>query len=152
MDVIRYYESVMAAKDVAIDAIPLPNMSEVAGGDWDDEDDIPLPPAAIQPPRSSLKKSQAIVDGKTKMCPGVPPGPPPSYQDYEDLTEPAVESRKRKIRFGGDADGDQDEEDLVAPGSEPEIKSKFFFPSILRMKTSFLVRLIGHNVCVWFTA
>ena len=28
MDVIRYYESVMAAKDVIIDAIPLPNMSE----------------------------------------------------------------------------------------------------------------------------
>ena len=27
MDVIRYYESVMAAKDVEIEGIPLPNMS-----------------------------------------------------------------------------------------------------------------------------
>ena len=27
MDVVRYYESVMAAKHVQIDAIPLPNMS-----------------------------------------------------------------------------------------------------------------------------
>jgi len=121
MDVIRYYESVMAAKDVIIDAIPLPNMSEVEGGDWEEDEDIPLPPV-VQPAKSSLKRNIPVMDQQAKMCPGVPPGPPPSFQDYEDLTEPSVESRKRKIRFGVEEEQDDEEEDLVAPGSEPEPK------------------------------
>ena len=35
---------------------------------------------------------------KTKICPGVPPGAPPSIQEYEDTSLPDKDSRKRKIR------------------------------------------------------
>jgi WW domain-binding protein 11 len=109
MEVIRYYESVMAAKDVEIEGIPLPNMSSGGIGDWDDESNIPLPPTAQHIPKSALKKPASSQD--MRMCPGVPPGPPPSIQEYEETEQPTQESRKRKIRFGGGADEEEDAED-----------------------------------------
>jgi len=118
MEVIRYYESVMAAKDVNVDDICLPNISTGGVGDWDDEANIPLPPSAHQQqPKSNLKRPVTVLEGmKSKICPGVPPGMPPQTMEYEDLTEPRKESRKRKIRFGADDDderppGVQDDDD-----------------------------------------
>merc|ERR1719474_1206314 len=110
MDVIRYYESVMAAKDVEIEAIPLPNVASGELGSWEDESTIPLPPTIQQPPKSLLKKPVNVLDGmKSKICPGVPPCPPPSILEYEDISEPDKENRKRKIRFGGEEDEDEEE-------------------------------------------
>ena len=34
------------------------------------------------------------------MCPGVPAGPPPPLEDYEDAAQAEQEARKRTIRFG----------------------------------------------------
>jgi len=117
IDVIRYYESVMAAKDVEIDAIPLPNLSTGEIGAWDDESNIPLPPTIQQPPKSLLKKQMTVLEGmKSKICPGVPPGMPPSIQEYEDLAPPDRENRKRKIRFGTEEE-DADESSGVPLGA-----------------------------------
>jgi len=120
MDVVRYYESVMAAKHVQIDAIPLPNMSTGEVGDWDEEN-IPLPPSAPQLPKSSLKKTTDMSDlMKTKICPGVPPGAPPPIQEYEDTSLPEKDSRKRKIRFGSDDELSDDEHHNRDRDEEPE--------------------------------
>jgi len=127
IEVVRYYESVMAAKDVNVDDICLPNMSTGEVGEWGEDDSIPLPPSAVQEqPKSNLKKPVTVLEGmKSKICPGVPPGLPPSTAEYEDFSEPKKESRKRKIRFGGDEDdvrppGLQDDEEFGDEREEEE--------------------------------
>jgi len=148
MDVIRYYESVMAAKDVQIEAIPLPNVATGELGDWDDESNIPLPPTIQQPPKSLLKKPVPVLEGmKSKICPGVPPGPPPSIQEYEDITEPEEkENRKRKIRFGEEDEDEVDQEDQEPPPEEDleeEAPSKPPQPNSLQRK---MLEMAGQDL------
>lgn len=109
IEVVKYYESVLAAKDVHIDAIPLPNMSMSGEGSWDDSD-IPLPPpSVVAPPKAILKKPASVLEPtRPRICPGVPAAPPPPIQDYEDLAVPGA--RKRTIRFGQEDDEEAEQE------------------------------------------
>lgn len=112
IEVVKYYESVLAAKDVHIDAIPLPNMSMSGEGAWDDSD-IPLPPpSVVAPPKAILKKPASVLEpSRPKICPGVPACAPPPIEDYEDISLPGPESRKRTIRFGEEDDQEDGVED-----------------------------------------
>jgi len=145
MDVIRYYESVMAAKDVQIEAIPLPNVATGELGDWEDESNIPLPPTVQQPPKSLLKKPVPVLEGmKSKICPGVPSGPPPSIQEYEDISEPEKENRKRTIRFGAeDEDVDEDLEPPPMDDLQDEPLSKPPQPNSLQRK---MLEMAGQDL------
>lgn len=121
IDVVKYYESVLAAKDVHIDAIPLPNMSMSGEGSWEDSE-IPLPPpSVVAPPKAILKKPASVLEpSRPRICPGVPAAPPPPIQDYEDIALPVPESRKRTIRFGQEDENEEEEESGRRRGEEEE--------------------------------
>jgi len=99
IEVVKYYESVMSAQEVDVDAIPLPS----ADGGLDGMN-IPLPPPSVfvpqGPPKSVLKKPPSVLEtSKPLLCPGVPADVPPNIEDY-DIEVDTPETRKRKIRFG----------------------------------------------------
>jgi len=108
IEVVKYYESVKNAQAVTVDEIPLPNMSSAGlddgGGEWEEESSIPLPPPPTilqAPPKSSILKKPSIFEAsRPKLCPGVPAGPPPPLEEYEDVAQAEQEARKRTIRFG----------------------------------------------------
>jgi len=131
IEVVKYYESVKNAQAVTIDEIPLPNMSNAGlddgEGGWDEESiPLPPPPSLMQaPPKSSILKKPSIFENhRPKLCPGVPAGPPPNLEDYEEAVvaqaAPETDSRKRTIRFGDESGGGGEE---APPGAaQPNIQ------------------------------
>lgn len=129
IEVVKYYESVISAQDVDVDAIPLPS----ADGGFDGMN-IPLPPPSLYapqgPPKSVLKKPASVLETtKPILCPGVPADVPPNIEDY-DLEPESEESggRKRTIRFGDEADQEEkagvEEEDCEVPGAPNSLQKK----------------------------
>ena len=109
IEVVKYYESVMSAQEVDVDAIPLPS----ADGGLDGMN-IPLPPPSVfvpqGPPKSVLKKPPSVLEtSKPLLCPGVPADVPPNIEDY-DIEVDTPETRKRKIRFGDENETDATED------------------------------------------
>ena len=128
IEVVKYYESVISAQDVDVDAIPLPS----ADGGLD----IPLPPPSLfmaqGPPRSVLKKPPSVLEtAKPILCPGVPADVPPSIEDY-DVEVETPEKKKRTIRFGDETEAeagdagqeDEVEDDEAAPGAPSSLQKK----------------------------
>ena len=145
IEVVKYYESVISAQDVDVDAIPLPSadggfdgwyLAVISLSQYDYNDNntagltIPLPPPSLYapqgPPKSVLKKPASVVEtSKPILCPGVPADVPPNLEDYDFEPQPdEAGGRKRTIRFGDEAEQDEkvgqeqeEEEDCEVPGA-----------------------------------
>ncbi|XP_054167931.1 WW domain-binding protein 11-like [Oppia nitens] len=100
---IKFYESVKSAQEVSIDDIPLPSAPMEPSLAT-----TSVPMTSIEPmlPQSILKRSNVLtMQSVHKTPPGVPPGPPPVFSDYEDNdddddieSEDEMDNNKR-IRF-----------------------------------------------------
>jgi len=131
IEVVKYYESVISAQEVDVDAIPLPSADGGLGGM-----DIPLPPPSVVtpqgPPKSVLKKPPSVFETTRPMlCPGVPADVPPNIEDYDvEEAEEDAGARKRTIRFGDEKEEDvettKDDEDLEddVPGAPNNLQKK----------------------------
>jgi len=133
IEVVRYYESVISAQDVDVDAIPMPS----ADGGMDGLN-IPLPPPSVfvpqGPPKSVLKKPPSVLEAnKPLLCPGVPADVPPKIEDYH-IEDETPEKKKRTIRFGdendqeggeaGQDEGGAGEDEEAAPGAPNSLQKK----------------------------
>ena len=132
IEVVRYYESVVSAQEVDVDAIPMPS----ADGGMDGLN-IPLPPPSVfvpqGPPKSVLKKPPSVLEtSKPLLCPGVPADVPPKIEDYH-IEDETPEKKKRTIRFGDENEsgageaGQEDgggEDDEAAPGAPNSLQKK----------------------------
>jgi len=131
IEVVKYYESVISAQDVDVDAIPLPS----AEGGFDGMN-IPLPPPSVVipqgPPKSVLKKPPSVLETtKPMLCPGVPADVPPKIEDYDVEEDPEeAGGRKRTIRFGDEGQSEEaveateEDGDEVAPGAPNNLQKK----------------------------
>lgn len=126
-EVVQAYDAVKNAQNVQIDDIPLPCMGDgnaggfgVLGGLGGSEaEDIPLPPSMGLPKPSILKKPSSTVQLESfapKTCPGVPAGPPPLLNEYDEVEDESWDSdanaKGKKIRFAGDNELRQKDKDL----------------------------------------
>jgi len=132
IEVVKYYESVKSAQEVDVDDIPMPSFDNHNHAYDDGMGGIPLPQAPPPgPPRSVLKKPPSVLEKqKALLCPGVPSCLPPPLSDY-DVEEYQETGRKRKIKFGDEADDDieergggEDRDGKAAPGQPNSLQKK----------------------------
>ncbi|XP_015793143.1 WW domain-binding protein 11 [Tetranychus urticae] len=91
---IKFYEAVKSAQEVALDDIPLPTgPPEANTGEEIIEEEPESEPSSI------LKKS-TTTPVINKDPPGLPPGPPPNLDDFEDGDSDDEQETNKKVHFG----------------------------------------------------
>lgn len=124
---IKFYEAVKSAQEVSLDEIPLPS-APPEPGDGGEEESSQIGFASLKP-APILKKG--LANFKDREPPGLPPGPPPSLDEFEDGdVEDDEDETARKVRFGeSKKEADLDEflkeiEDVEKSAAENKESSK----------------------------
>lgn len=122
---IKFYEAVKSAQEVAIDDIPLPS----APLDPNSSSLNPLLPSfESNPMQSILKKSNSLLIPNNKTPPGVPPGPPPILSDIEEDSDEDKSDDERekskKIRFSDETQSIEKDSDVNEFLKEIELMEK----------------------------
>jgi len=111
---IKFYESVKSAQEVAIDDIPLP----AAPMEATSSNSVVNKPLGEQiVPQSILKRHNLTSQVSHKAPPGVPPGPPPVLSDIEDDFDDDYDSdddkeKNKKIRFNDEPQTNDKDSDI----------------------------------------
>lgn len=106
---VKFYEAVRSAQEVSLDDIPLPSgppeLETETGGDSETKS---FPTTSDHDPTSILKRSENIT--VTRTPPGLPSGPPPCLDEFEDgdSNDDDEEDGSKRVRFAGDHEKEAD--------------------------------------------
>lgn len=98
---VKFYESVKSAQEVSLDEIPLPSapLESSESGEGGVVGEIFQLSYPSHKPAPILKKG--LINFKDREPPGLPPGPPPRLDEFEDGdSDDDEDETSKKVRFG----------------------------------------------------